>query len=203
MNKMRQVLLAVVLATLCSSGFCTRGSERLDKIRIEPQDLNDILDGPYFEGKDERINEIEVKRQDLKSNGPFFEDKEFAIDERAEIKHRSGIIRILESMTTMMQTILSYVDGHAKMADIVTSVQEFVKAMESFINIKAIINEVPFVGPTVSWIITPILSLISSLVKETPVFGELLSQMLIGPVYPVTLPPTTAPPPTKSGWIFG
>ncbi|XP_050513538.1 uncharacterized protein LOC126889345 isoform X2 [Diabrotica virgifera virgifera] len=179
MNKMRQVLLAVVLATLCSSGFCTRGSERLDKIRIEPQDLNDILDGPYFEGK------------------------EFAIDERAEIKHRSGIIRILESMTTMMQTILSYVDGHAKMADIVTSVQEFVKAMESFINIKAIINEVPFVGPTVSWIITPILSLISSLVKETPVFGELLSQMLIGPVYPVTLPPTTAPPPTKSGWIFG
>ncbi|XP_072397635.1 uncharacterized protein [Diabrotica undecimpunctata] len=178
MNKMRQVILVVVLAIICSLGFCT--SETLDKIRIEPQDLNEIF-----------------------SDGPYFEGKEFAIDERAEIKHRSGIIRILENFTIFMQTVLSYLDGHAKMEDIVTSVQEFVKSMESFINIKAIINEVPLVGPTVSWIITPILELFSSLIRNTPVFGELLSQMLVGPVYPVTLPPTTAPPPTTSGWIFG
>ncbi|CAG9858559.1 unnamed protein product, partial [Phyllotreta striolata] len=147
-------------------------------------------------------HEINALNSRLKpSNDLMFEDRQ------AAKSHRSGILRIMEEIIKVMQTVLGLADGHNSVDDVVKSVQSVYIAMESFVNIKGFIREIPLIGPTVSWILSPILELVGSLLKNTPVFGELLKQLVVGPTYPATPPPPPPPPPTTEstggGNIFG
>lgn len=57
----------------------------------------------------------------------------------------------------------------------------FSKGVQGLVNVKAIIKEVPFIGPTAVWIISPVLDIFGQMVNNTPVFGGLLSQLVVGP----------------------
>ncbi|CAH1104795.1 unnamed protein product [Psylliodes chrysocephalus] len=105
-----------------------------------------------------------------------------ALEERQA--HKSGILRILEEFVNVLQTILGFADGHNTLDDIVSSVQMFSKGVQGLVNVKAIIKEVPFIGPTAVWIISPVLDIFGQMVNNTPVFGGLLSQLVVGPSYP-------------------
>ncbi|CAG9858558.1 unnamed protein product [Phyllotreta striolata] len=113
---------------------------------------------------------------------------------------RSNILNVLEGIVEVLQTIIRFMNGVAKLDDIVTKIQELFKTFQKLFNVIAIISEVPIIGKPVAWVLSPLLSMIGRLVDNTPVFGTLLKQLIVGPEYPATPPPTTTTTAKPSVW---